>query len=155
MVIEQNYDVTVLGLAVGMDAVDGKQAKAAPTAGSPGRNDETRAVLLEFALELFDVEYFELVATRRLAAKAGVNIAAIRHHFGSKFDPYRARFRQLVADTEPNFGPAMADLEASLAATGGNRTALESLLAEFSEGIFRNAIASDFMRWRSYLVIRE
>ncbi|MEE2760412.1 MAG: TetR family transcriptional regulator [Pseudomonadota bacterium] len=153
--MEQSYDVIVLGLAVGMDAVDGTASKAAPTAGPPGRDDETRAFLLDAALELFDVENFELVTTRRLAAMAGVNIAAIRHLFGSKRDPYRALLRQLVTDTEPNFGPAMADLEASLAAAGGNGTALASLLAEFSEAISRNAVPSDFMRWRSPLVFRE
>jgi len=125
------------------------------TAALPARGDETRAQLLDAALELFALEGFEAVTTRRLAAKAGVNIAAIGYHFGGKRDLYRALLKQLVADTEPMFGPAMARLGAAIAGARGNRDAIGQLVAAFVETVLRIFIGSDFMRWRAPLVMRE
>jgi AcrR family transcriptional regulator len=132
-----------------------KAASATPTTAQPARGDETRAQLLDAALELFALEGFEAVTTRRLAAKAGVNIAAIGYHFGGKRDLYRTLLKQLVADTEPMFGPAMARMDIAIAGAAGNRDELAWLVAGFAEAVLHIFIGSDFMRWRAPLVMRE
>lgn len=130
-------------------------AELAAVSAQPARGDETRAQLLDAALELFALEGYEAVTTRRLAAKAGVNIAAIGYHFGGKRDLYRTLLKQLVADTEPMFGPAMARMDAAIAGAAGNRDALAPLVAGFAETILHIFIGNDFMRWRAPLVMRE
>ncbi len=60
------------------------------------RGDSTRRALLEAALVAFARDGFDNVSTRRLATLAGVNLAAIPYHFGSKEGLYRAVVQSLV-----------------------------------------------------------
>lgn len=55
----------------------------APLPASP-RSDATRAALVAAGLDLFGRSGFEATSTREIAAAAGVNLAAIAYHFGSK-----------------------------------------------------------------------
>ena len=55
----------------------------APLPASP-RSDATRAALVAAGLDLFGRRGFEATSTREIAAAAGVNLAAIAYHFGSK-----------------------------------------------------------------------
>lgn len=48
------------------------------------RSEQTRAHILEIALEEFSSHGFEAVSLRDIADQAGVNHAMIRYHFGSK-----------------------------------------------------------------------
>jgi AcrR family transcriptional regulator len=48
----------------------------------------TRRALLDAATELFSERGFADVGTREIADQAGVNLAAIKYHFGSKRDLY-------------------------------------------------------------------
>lgn len=48
------------------------------------RASATRAALLDSARELFTQKGYSAVSTRELAEKAGVNLGAIKYHFGSK-----------------------------------------------------------------------
>jgi AcrR family transcriptional regulator len=121
----------------------------------PARGDETRAQLLDAALELFAREGFEAVTTRRLAAKAGANIAAIGYHFGGKRDLYRALLAQLVDDTESIFGPVIDRINADIAGARGNQAAMAAIVSGFVENLLHVFVASDFMRWRAPLVMRE
>lgn len=55
---------------------------------------ETRSRILDAAEELFMQHGFEGTSTRRLTARAGVNLAAVNYHFGSKGALIEAVFRR-------------------------------------------------------------
>ncbi len=51
---------------------------------SQQRGEETRARILDAALELFAASGFDGASTRTIAEQAGVNLPAIQYYFGSK-----------------------------------------------------------------------
>ncbi|MCC6213210.1 MAG: TetR family transcriptional regulator [Burkholderiales bacterium] len=55
---------------------------------------ETRTRILDAAEELFMLHGFEATSMRQLTAKAGVNLAAVNYHFGSKDALIEAVFRR-------------------------------------------------------------
>lgn len=55
-----------------------------PSATKQERSAQTRAQILQIALEEFSTRGFEAVSLRDIAEQAGVNHAMIRYHFGSK-----------------------------------------------------------------------
>lgn len=55
---------------------------------------ETRTRILDAAEELFMLHGFEATSMRQLTAKAGVNLAAVNYHFGSKDALVEAVFRR-------------------------------------------------------------
>src|SRR3989337_4182783 len=55
---------------------------------------ETRTRILDAAEELFMEDGFEGTSMRLLTAKAGVNLAAVNYHFGSKDALIEALFRR-------------------------------------------------------------
>ena len=59
---------------------------------------ETRTRILDAAEELFMQHGFEATSMRLLTAKAGVNLAAVNYHFGSKDALIEALFRRRVED---------------------------------------------------------
>lgn len=58
------------------------------------RSARTRQALLDAAEELFAERGFAAVGSRELVAQAGVNLAAIRYHFGSKRGLYLETVRR-------------------------------------------------------------
>src|SRR5881398_3294347 len=87
---------------------------------------ETRTRILDAAEELFMLHGFEGTSMRLLTAKAGVNLAAVNYHFGSKDALIEAVFRRRLGRTytEPNktvrqligqmYAPAMQRYKAAL-----------------------------------------
>ena len=57
--------------------------------------NDTRTRILEAAASIFSVEGFAGASTRTLAATAGVNIATLNYHFGSKDGVYRAAMERV------------------------------------------------------------
>src|SRR3954447_24393185 len=55
---------------------------------------ETRARILDVAEELFMLHGFEGTSMRLLTSRAGVNLAAVNYHFGSKDALIEALFRR-------------------------------------------------------------
>jgi AcrR family transcriptional regulator len=70
---------------------------------------ETRTRILEAAEELFMQHGFEGTSMRLLTAKAGVNLAAVNYHFGSKDALIEALFRRRL---DPMNAERMAALDA-------------------------------------------
>ncbi len=70
---------------------------------------ETRTRILEAAEELFMQHGFEGTSMRLLTAKAGVNLAAVNYHFGSKDALIEALFRRRL---DPMNAERIAALEA-------------------------------------------
>lgn len=63
----------------------------------PPSAESSRERILRVATELFGAHGFEGVTTRSIAAAAGLNIATVAHHTGSKADLYDAVFARLHA----------------------------------------------------------
>ncbi len=72
---------------------------------------DTRAHLLERALELFAARGYESVGVQEIATTAGVTKPSLYHHFGSKYG-------LLEALLEQHFSPLLADLELASAYRG-------------------------------------
>jgi TetR/AcrR family transcriptional regulator, regulator of cefoperazone and chloramphenicol sensitivity len=67
-----------------------RQDREGHSNGHAARSAETRAALIQVAIELFGSGSFDAVSTRQLAEKAGVALAAITYHFGGKGELFNA-----------------------------------------------------------------
>src|SRR3989337_4018648 len=72
---------------------------------------ETRTRILDVAEELFMLHGFEGTSMRLLTGKAGVNLAAVNYHFGSKDALIEALFRRRLAPMNAERGAALERLE--------------------------------------------
>jgi len=59
--------------------------------------DDARARLIDAAIELFAKKGYEGTSVRDLATAAGVNVAAVSYHFGSKDELYHESLRACLA----------------------------------------------------------
>ncbi len=87
---------------------------------------ETRTRILDAAEELFMLHGFEGTSMRQLTAKAGVNLAAVNYHFGSKDALIEAVFRRRL---DPMNAARIAALDALEAA--GRPLAPEAIIRAF------------------------
>jgi AcrR family transcriptional regulator len=74
---------------------------------------ETRTRILDAAEELFMQHGFEATSMRVLTSKAGVNLAAVNYHFGSKHALIEAVFRRRLDPMNTARLAALEELEAS------------------------------------------
>lgn len=138
------------------------QALAVPTGGkgSPhhrraqrDRGADTRARLIDAALDVFGRLGFEGASTRQIAKEADANLAAIVYHFGSKEALHIAVAEHIVARVRERIGPGIA-AAATPEATGtreGARKALANLLSNLVDVLLGDA---DAERWARF-IIRE
>lgn len=90
-------------------------AAAQRTARSDG--EDTRARLLQAALQLFSEKGFAQTSVRAIAQAAGTNVAAIAYHFGDKAQLYSATFYEPFgsgSDLIPVFADSALDLPGAL-----------------------------------------
>lgn len=90
-------------------------AAAQRTARSDG--EDTRARLLQAALQLFSEKGFAQTPVRAIAQAAGTNVAAIAYHFGDKAQLYTATFYEPFgsgSDLIPVFANPALDLPGAL-----------------------------------------
>jgi AcrR family transcriptional regulator len=92
---------------------------------------ETRTRILDAAEELFMQHGFEGTSMRQLTAKAGVNLAAVNYHFGSKDALIEAVFRRRL---DPMNAARIAALEA-LEGTGRTLSPETIIRAFVGEGL--------------------
>jgi AcrR family transcriptional regulator len=119
------------------------------------RGDETRRRLLAAALEAFSRHGYDGVSTRQLAQRAGVNLAAIPYHFGSKAGVYQA----VVDGIAEGFGEPLRRA-ADAARTAASDPALGpaarcARLREFLQAMARQLLGSADARLRSGIILRE
>jgi AcrR family transcriptional regulator len=79
--------------------------------GRPRRAEQrdTHAAILDAATKLFARRGYDAVSLREVAAAAGVDVATVHHHAGTKVDLYRACFaRVFAAETEALTGAVKA-----------------------------------------------
>src|SRR5512145_2409687 len=89
---------------------------------------ETRTRILDAAEELFMLHGFEGTSMRQLTSKAGVNLAAVNYHFGSKDALIEAVFRRRL---DPINAARIAALERLEAEAGGRPLAPEVVIRAF------------------------
>src|ERR1017187_1830002 len=97
---------------------------------------DTRLRILDTAERLFGEEGYKAVSLRRITAAAGVNLASIHYHFGSKEELLdELVMRRAVPVNEER----MDSLRRLKEAAGPNAIALENLLEAFLVPAFRAA----------------
>lgn len=89
-------------------------------------SQDTRERVLDVAERLFSEHGFEGTSIRDLTAAAGVNLAAVHYHFGSKEDLLRAVLERVV---RPSNKVRLEMIEAAMARPAGPR--VEDLLRAF------------------------
>jgi AcrR family transcriptional regulator len=118
------------------------------------RGDETRQRLIEAAVDVFGERGYAGSSTRLLAARAGVNLAAIPYHFRGKRGLHVAAAEHIADQMEKRVAPLMTDLGAALdrdAAGDRRRALLHALLLGLADGMLGTAGAE---RWARF-VARE
>jgi AcrR family transcriptional regulator len=90
---------------------------------------ESRARILEHALELFAVQGYDRTSIRHIAERAGISQGLIYNYFESKDDLLRAIFEQSMEDVRKSF-------DAASGAPSGGRT--EALVRAAFELLLRN-----------------
>ena len=89
---------------------------------------ETRTRILDVAEELFMLHGFEGTSMRLLTGKAGVNLAAVNYHFGSKDALIEALFRRRL---DPMNTARIAELERLEQEAGGRPLAPAAIIRAF------------------------
>lgn len=135
----------------------GSESRAAPRGAAargvrrPGPG--TRERLIAVALDRFARHGFEAVGTRAIAEAAGVNLAAIRYHFGGKEGLYTAVAAHIVDEIWRAIGP-LVDGARERAATPGPeeaRAALHGFLAGYMHLLVTNPATESWARF----IVRE
>lgn len=89
---------------------------------------ETRTRILDAAEELFMLHGFEGTSMRLLTTRAGVNLAAVNYHFGSKDALIEAVFRRRL---DPMNAARLAELERLEVEAAGRPLAAERIIRAF------------------------
>src|SRR3982075_3031318 len=89
---------------------------------------ETRTRILDAAEELFMLHGFEGTSMRVLTATAGVNLAAVNYHFGSKDALIEALFRRRL---DPMNAARVSELDRLETETKGRLLAPEEIIRAF------------------------
>ena len=115
------------------------------------RGAETRARLIEAALDVFGRLGLDGATTRQIARQAGVNLAAIVYHFGGKEALHLAVAEHIVGRISTLLQPVLAELadERSFANPAAARKALVHVLGNWVDVILGNAEAE---RWSRFIV---
>jgi TetR/AcrR family transcriptional regulator, regulator of cefoperazone and chloramphenicol sensitivity len=120
------------------------------------RGEETRQRLLQAAIEVFGRQGFE-AGTRALTKRAGVNLAAIPYHFGSKQGLYVAAAEHIAAQIRARIGPALERARHELEDQGGaplDAARARVLLRHLLEAFARMLVQAESASWARF-IIRE
>lgn len=101
---------------------------------------ETKAKILDAAERTFADRGFEATSLRTVISEAGVNLAAVHYHFGSKEELVRAVFARRF---EPINADRLARLDALELASGHAAVAVPEILRAFLLPAIRVATASE------------
>jgi len=109
---------------------------------------ETKRRLIEAGLEVFGRYGFEPASTRQLAQAAGVNLAAIPYHFGSKEGLYRAVIEHICGTVIEALGEAQRKVFAVVENPGATRDeilgAIEQIIRNFGRMVNSQALGGQF-----------
>lgn len=119
------------------------------------RTAETRQRIIETSLRLFGEHGFKGVSVRDISAAAGVNVAAVSYHFGSKQGLYRTIFETVMDEDEGRFREQMAKVGTLLAHAGGDRKLLATAVEILVAGMVGRIATYEHTHWFSVLLARE
>jgi TetR/AcrR family transcriptional regulator, regulator of cefoperazone and chloramphenicol sensitivity len=115
------------------------------------RGAETRAQLVDAALDVFGRHGFEGATTREIAKTAGANLAAIVYHFGSKEALHLAVAEHVAVKIRDAVGPALA--EAADPASAASPDAAGAMFRKVIETYVDVLVGStDAERWARFIV---
>jgi AcrR family transcriptional regulator len=122
-----------------------------PRRSQRSRTADTRAQLIEAAMDVFGRLGFEGASTREIAKAAHANLAAIAYHFGGKQALYIAVAEHIVAAITGSIGPALAAAAVpdALASPEAARSAIHHLVHAFVDVILGTEEAE---RWARFIV---
>jgi len=116
------------------------------------RGEETRARIIEAALELFGTHGFEGASTRDIARQAGVNAPALQYYFDNKEGVYLACIQFIVDRVWARLDPSVSMAEAVLAQADARDEALmDAYLAIQAVFVSFAADCGDTTPWRQFL----
>lgn len=137
-----------------MDANTNPTSSPAYRRAKQDRGAETRARLVEAALDVFGHQGFEGATTREIARAAGANLAAIVYHFGSKEALYTAVAEHVVAQVSGRIAQPFAMVVQRIDTLGPAeaREALRTLVSTFIDSFIGGG--EEAARWARF-VVRE
>jgi TetR/AcrR family transcriptional regulator, regulator of cefoperazone and chloramphenicol sensitivity len=131
----------------------GERMKRLPKGAS--RTDVTKNKMLEVAVDAFGIAGYEGVSTRELADRAGVNLGAIRYHFGDKKGLYQSAVQYVADGLRERMSPTLQEVDRRVTRAGISREELMDLLCQllsgFASQLLRPGISDSWAR----LLIRE
>jgi len=132
-------------------AKDAQQKGVARTRSDRGA--ETRAQLIDAALEIFGRLGYEGATTRQIAKAANANLAAIVYHFGSKEALHLAVAEHVARSILTKIGPTLATIAApeATATPEAARAALHRLIGTITDTLLGTAEAELWARF----IVRE
>jgi TetR/AcrR family transcriptional regulator, regulator of cefoperazone and chloramphenicol sensitivity len=116
------------------------------------RGTETRDRLIDAALILFGKRGYDGVGAREITTAAGVPLAALPYHFGTKAELYRKTLERVQQKLEASIAPHVPAVLASL--NGSPKDAEKALGVFKGELLHIIAVAEESDIW-SQLLIRE
>ena len=119
------------------------------------RTVETRQRILETSLRLFAEHGFKGVSVRDISTAAGVNVASISYHFGSKQGLYHTIFEMVLDQDEALFTEQMASVDRLLGRAGGDHALLAAAVEGLVAGIVGRIATYEHAHWFSVLLARE
>ena len=99
--------------------------------------------LILAAIQLFGRDGFAAVSTRMLSEQAGTNVSAIKYHFGSKDDLYKAAIQHVVAQLQPRFDFALTAFEQSRDLVGDDSVLQARLVKQMVENLMQVFLGSE------------
>ncbi len=134
-----------------MSAISAEAApRRRPAEGGYARGEETRARIVQAALEVFAADGFAAASTRRIAAQAGVTPPALQYHFDSKEGLHRACADVIIAQCDALLGPALKAGEEALR-LGGQDRALDALCDVIDVLVDLSMLKGDRPVWSRFL----
>ena len=117
------------------------------------RGAETRAQLIDAALEIFGRLGYEGATTRQIAKAADANLAAIVYHFGSKEALHLAVAEHVARSILARIGPTLATISSpeATATPEAARAALHRLIGTITDTLLGTAEAELWARF----IVRE
>lgn len=120
------------------------------------RGEITRENLVKAGLKIYSEVGFQSASTRRIAAEAGVNIAAIPYYFGSKEGLYHAVLDYVVKFYRCQLGAALDLIKEALADPATTRETYMNLMDEYMRSVVHFILKETPERARiSRIYIRE
>jgi len=130
------------------------QRQVAPRSADP-RPAETRRRIIDTSLRLFAEHGFKGVSVRDISTAAGVNVAAVSYHFGSKRGLYDTIFETVLEEDEGRFTEQMSNLTTLLDRAGDDRALLAAAVEVLAAGLVTRIAAYEHGLWFSVLLARE